>query len=290
MTRSSSVRRALPACLTGKSDAITGVRRWAPLAATLALGLLAAACEPGASSATARASGAGGAGGASTACKPGEFRCTGDVLEHCSEDGKAFAKVVTCPVPGLCDAVGGQCDVCSSTAATCQDATTLDRCSADGQKNTPVACTGKTPYCAPTKAGDSCVECTKATDCVSSASECELAVCSADGVCAGWAERRMRCQGSVHLLRTRPGKVRGIGSEHLRRKGAVEGRRALQWRGPDLPFGRLRRVRSCGRLPELGQRVPGPLVLGQELLRLHAESARDALRRRRRDVRRCGAV
>ena len=187
MTRSSSVRRALPACLTGKSDAITGVRRWAPLAATLALGLLAAACEPGASSATARASGAGGAGGASTACKPGEFRCTGDVLEHCSEDGKAFAKVVTCPVPGLCDAVGGQCDVCSSTAATCQDATTLDRCSADGQKNTPVACTGKTPYCAPTKAGDSCVECTKATDCVSSASECELAVCSADGVCAAQA-------------------------------------------------------------------------------------------------------
>jgi len=187
----------------GKPNA-TLIRRSAPLLAVLAA-LSIAACGGGgdnqvfgssASSSASTGSGMGGSGGhggmsassgggmgGAGVCKPGDFRCTGDDLETCTVDGSGFKKVITCPVAGLCDAAGGQCDVCNPGTAKCADATTLTNCSPDGQSNSPTMCGGNEPFCMADPKGDHCAACLKDNDCGAPASDCELATCSADGTC-----------------------------------------------------------------------------------------------------------
>ena len=187
----------------GKPNA-TLIRRSAPLLAVLAT-LAIAACGGGgdnqvfgssASSSASTGSGMGGSGGhggmsassgggmgGAGVCKPGDFRCTGDDLETCTVDGSGFKKVITCPIPGLCDAAGGQCDVCNPGTAKCADATTLTNCSPDGQSNSPTMCGGNEPFCMADPKGDHCAACLKDNDCGAPASDCELATCSADGTC-----------------------------------------------------------------------------------------------------------
>lgn len=132
---------------------------------------------------SAHAGGSGGAGGGGAACAAGDFRCTGDDLETCNASRTAFQKVVTCPVKGLCDAKGGQCDVCQPGLGECASATELTVCSADGQKLEHPACVAPTPFCAGAAGAAKCVECAKAEDCIALANECALAACGADGAC-----------------------------------------------------------------------------------------------------------
>ena len=140
--------------------------------------LVIAACGGGSDSQVFGSSGGGGV------CTPATFRCTGDDLERCTDDGKGYAKVVTCPVKGLCDAMGGQCDVCKPGSGTCVDGSNIAACSADGQKVENKACDAATPFCASSDFGDHCVGCTKSEDCAASANECALALCGKDGTCA----------------------------------------------------------------------------------------------------------
>ena len=140
--------------------------------------LVIAACGGGSDSQVFGSSGGGGV------CTPATFRCTGDDLERCTDDGKGYAKVVTCPVKGLCDAMGGQCDVCKPGSGTCVDGSNIAACSADGQKVENKACDAATPFCASSDFGDHCVGCTKSEDCAASANECAVALCGKDGTCA----------------------------------------------------------------------------------------------------------
>ena len=176
----------------------------------------------GASTTTTGQGGHGGAGGASGVCSPKEFRCTGDVLEHCAEDGSGFVKVVTCPVAGLCDAAGGQCDACTPKERACSDGTTLKTCSDDGQTLAPTTCGGDKPFCAKTPAGAGCVQCTQAQDCTAQASECTLAQCGADGACGtqpipvgttcGAAGSGGACDGAGNCVYCKPGEVKCDGT------------------------------------------------------------------------------
>ncbi|HQP38733.1 MAG TPA: hypothetical protein PLI95_26290, partial [Polyangiaceae bacterium] len=115
-------------------------------------------------------------------CAKGDFKCEGDVLQTCMEDGSAFINVTTCK-PGLCDAPGKQCDNCAADEAKCLTATRLQSCSADGQMITESDCPSSSPHCAAPGGVSRCVECIAAADCKPSTNECQLAACGTDGVC-----------------------------------------------------------------------------------------------------------
>ena len=115
-------------------------------------------------------------------CEPGVFRCTGDDLEHC-DDGSEFVLVETCYVKGMCDAAHGQCDVCPAGATACATPTELQTCTAEGQGIELSMCSGSTPFCAKSGDGAACVECLKAEDCASLATDCADALCKPDGSC-----------------------------------------------------------------------------------------------------------
>ena len=162
--------------------------RASTLALSLSAALLFAACGSGSSGGAAGqagsggSSGTGGADGGPAACTAEEFRCTGDVLERCADDGSAFATVATC-ASGLCDAAGKQCDNCHDGGATCVSSSRVRACSADGQTQSESDCPGGTPFCSVASGNAACVQCLAATDCPASGNECALAACSADGTC-----------------------------------------------------------------------------------------------------------
>lgn len=130
----------------------------------------------GASTGGGVAAGGTGAEGGAPFCERGDFQCSGSVLRACLDTQDAFYRVATCP-SGLCDPVGGQCDVCEAGLATCLTGVRLEVCSPDGQELGTVNCSGSTPYCA----GGSCVECRSPNDCPAP-TQCRVAICT-DGVC-----------------------------------------------------------------------------------------------------------
>jgi hypothetical protein len=73
------------------------------------------------------------------ACKSGEVRCSGAILQRCPDKAKDWTST-TCKSAALCDAAHNQCDVCNATVCS---GTTLQVCSADGQTATPSTCATK---------------------------------------------------------------------------------------------------------------------------------------------------
>jgi len=120
------------------------------------------------------------------ACQPGTFRCTGDDLEACRVDGSGYSKVITCPLPGLCDAEGGQCDVCHANRGQCTGTSTVALCDADGQGSKEASCPKERPHCRTfdEDEGDRCVECITNTDCTTEVGECYTVACTESGTCS----------------------------------------------------------------------------------------------------------
>lgn len=84
-------------------------------------------------------------------CVPGTYQCLrrgtnvaadpddstlGLVLQVCVPGGNAFVTAQECSGEELCDAVHGQCDLCVSNQAGCDEDGNLYQCSADGQERT----------------------------------------------------------------------------------------------------------------------------------------------------------
>ena len=104
-------------------------------------------------------------------CEAGDFACDGDVLQTCN-DG-VFETFMRCD-PGLCDAAGGQCDLCVPETAQCDSPMESAVCSADGQSWNTTVCDVPTPFCG---SAGACVECLGAADCPS-APTCEIPACT----------------------------------------------------------------------------------------------------------------
>lgn len=105
-------------------------------------------------------------------CVAEQHRCVGDALQICNPAQSGFAPADTCGA-GLCDAPGGQCDVCN--ANSCVNRTTRAVCSRDGQTRTNQVCASATPVCVNQ---GSCVECAAPSDC--DAAACTVATCGAN--------------------------------------------------------------------------------------------------------------
>lgn len=67
------------------------------------------------------------------ACAVGAHDCAADDLLVCNEGRTGFVKQASCS-PGLCDEIGGQCDLCPPNSYSC-DGAVLHQCSATGQIN-----------------------------------------------------------------------------------------------------------------------------------------------------------
>lgn len=108
----------------------------------------------------------------SAVCVEDQHRCVGDQLQVCNSTQTDFVPEEACD-SGLCDATGGQCDVCN--ANSCVNRTTRVVCSRDGQTRTKQSCPTGTPVCVNQGA---CVECSAPSDCT--AAPCTFATCSAN--------------------------------------------------------------------------------------------------------------
>lgn len=184
--------------------------------------LLGAACggsegsdlsNPGGGGGTGGQAGADGGNDASTACEKGAWKCVGDELQACNDAQDGYHKVTTCS-SGLCDAVGGQCDVCKPASATCSGAESRKVCSADGQSWEDEACPVSAKHCV----DGSCIECTSAIECPPSTDECSIPACDAKGTCGttalpastpcGPAGQGGACDGSGKCSYCAPGEKR----------------------------------------------------------------------------------
>ncbi len=101
-------------------------------------------------------------------CNPEQYACIieTNTLTLCNADGTDFDSTTDCG-DGICDRVGGQCDVCNEGTGTCLDGETRSVCSEDGQElsqdNCAVLTADAQPFCV--GSGD-CV------DCLDPSSEC----------------------------------------------------------------------------------------------------------------------
>lgn len=82
----------------------------------------------------------------STTCVTNQYRCTNDTLERCNSALDGFDVVEQCG-SGLCDATGGECDVCVPGTKSCKSSTETRSCSSDGQTYTDTTCAAQTPTC-----------------------------------------------------------------------------------------------------------------------------------------------
>jgi hypothetical protein len=128
------------------------------------------------------------------ACAAGSVRCTGDTLERCNADRTAYEKLDTCAA-GMCDAQGGECNMCVPSTSRCDGNTKLT-CTSDGKTTSKTACPSRC-----TGAGE-CVECVDAKDCVAPMNECNAASCGSGNRCgeapkpSGTTCSRGRCDGA----------------------------------------------------------------------------------------------
>ncbi|HQP36255.1 MAG TPA: hypothetical protein PLI95_13795 [Polyangiaceae bacterium] len=136
----------------------------------------------GGSAGTAGSAGADAGDDAAPVCTKGDFKCEGDVLQTCTEDGSQYLNVASCKA-GLCDAAGKQCDNCVAKETKCLTDSRLQTCSDDGQMVSEADCPASAKFCAVSGGVASCIECTKTADCVVSTSECQMAACGTDGIC-----------------------------------------------------------------------------------------------------------
>lgn len=130
----------------------------------------------------------------SSLCKAGNFSCGSDKtqLSRCSTSEKTYDPVQTCKA-GLCDALGGQCDVCTPGAKDC-DGNVSRVCNDDGQAYTMTPCAAPRGTCA---GAGSCVACVNDSQC--QASTCMVASCNiASGSCASVpAARNSACSNGL---------------------------------------------------------------------------------------------
>jgi hypothetical protein len=100
----------------------------------------------------------GGAGGGST-CQPGQYRCTGAMLEQCDLQGQNYVGVTPCDSPELCDDAHGRCDHCVPNATTCAPGDILQTCAEDGQSLLGAVCEAPLPRCVALQDGARCAQC-----------------------------------------------------------------------------------------------------------------------------------
>lgn len=85
-------------------------------------------------------------------CTPGEYRCTGDVLEACNGDGAGYTATATCS-PGTCDAAAKSCSGgsgggdCPTTGLRDCVGTTPRYCDDFHHYMSLAPCSGTTPVC-----------------------------------------------------------------------------------------------------------------------------------------------
>jgi hypothetical protein len=114
----------------------------------------------------------------SATCVPGKFSCQDDELKKCNANQTGWDDVAPCGA-GLCDAMGGECDVCVPGTKTC-DGDTVVTCNGDGQGSTRADCTGTTAQCV---GNGKCVQCANDNDCPDPGT-CMLRHCDlANGTC-----------------------------------------------------------------------------------------------------------
>lgn len=147
---------------------------------------------------------------ACAACVPGEYRCTGRLLERCDQALK-WQPVQECPESGeVCNARAGACSssLCKAGALSCsQDGATLQRCASDGKAYEPGGEMCKPGLCdAQSGQCDVCVPMAKDCD-GNTARICNMdgqtyasTPCAAPkGVCAG-AGSCVECTSDAHCM------------------------------------------------------------------------------------------
>jgi cysteine-rich repeat protein len=127
-----------------------------------------------------------------TLCQAGQVACNTDTneLRRCNAAENGYELIKAC-APAVCDPLGGQCDVCTPGAKSCQGNAVLT-CSADGQGYAMAACASPRAICA---GAGNCVACVNDTQC--SAATCTIAACNvAAGTCGSTlAPRGSACTG-----------------------------------------------------------------------------------------------
>lgn len=108
------------------------------------------------------------------ACAADSHSCSAEhVLRACNADRTAFEDVEPCAA-GLCDATGGQCDVCTPGDKTCV-AGAPTTCNDEGQGYDTGVCAPPRTICA---GQGVCVQCTQDGDCTAPAPRCRRNLCN----------------------------------------------------------------------------------------------------------------
>jgi hypothetical protein len=108
------------------------------------------------------------------ACVAGKFACQNNVLRRCNASATAFEDVATCGA-GLCDAVAGECDVCTPNQRRCEPGTnTALICNASGQTLDRSPCTAPRDRCV---GAGQCVSCATDVPCPASTTICKSSAC-----------------------------------------------------------------------------------------------------------------
>jgi hypothetical protein len=110
-------------------------------------------------------------------CDAGKTACMGDTLTRCNADGTGFTNQTACG-SGLCDAAGGDCNVCQPGEKSCDQNNVLT-CNAEGQRRDSAAC----PSGGKCVGAGKCVACTADGDCSSMTSGCKVGSCGTDYSC-----------------------------------------------------------------------------------------------------------
>jgi hypothetical protein len=119
------------------------------------------------------------AGSCGMGCAQGAKTCAGDELRACNAERTAFVKEESCE-PGLCDAAGGQCDVCVPETKGCEG-NSVRTCRPDGQGHEMTPCAAPTRIC---RGNGLCVQCASNADCPAPSNPCLSAMCEvSSGTC-----------------------------------------------------------------------------------------------------------
>lgn len=112
-----------------------------------------------------------------TACEPGSYRCTGELLETCNDERTGFAVAAVCASAAECNLNSHRCRPCVPEERMCRD-NVLERCDANAQWVTDLTC-------------DSAALCSVGPDHLTGS--CDTAMCPTAGKHSCDAARLMRC-------------------------------------------------------------------------------------------------
>lgn len=138
------------------------------------------------------ASGAGTCDGAGTClvCNPGQYRCSGGVIQQCNATHTGFTQVVDCGSSALCNPAGPPCYACvPGTSCDPTNPHAVITCAADHMTKT--TSTDNTKFCV----NGQFVQCRDVNDCTPPDNPCMAATCTANACATAGKSAGASCAG-----------------------------------------------------------------------------------------------